>query len=654
MNKAVREALFSLPVFMVCFFCAIVPESHAVTLDSVFRDLDFSLQGIGDFIVEKDTRRESGNAGARTVIARKDEVVARLEIIRDTGEDEARTYVQEQNYVLESLFKRLPNPYPGMITNAIECPDSFKPEIVDTQVQGSPVSVYVLNSTPRFTYGTCVDELIRYRGVRTFVYAAGKKTLFRIELFYPKQSFDKELALRVIRSFTPLENSRSLTGQNEKPRPKGRGLTGFAVGKSVQNGGKDYRGYNLVIIALEPLGANHLKAYGYSRDTAPELERFAREGVLFRNAVSPSSWTLPVFMSWFTGQYPSRHKIVNKYSEFSSNTQVLANLQRLSPGTVTLAQILKENGYATAGFTGGAGLEGAFGFSQGFDVYYDKTTFGGFDLVFAMALQWLKEHRREKFFLFVQGFDVHGKHRPGTETKGKFADPSYRGRYRGTPEEYWELRNQSLDGTLPSLNEEDIRFWRDWYDGRIWEADKKIAGFLKEIRDLKLMDRTLVVISSGSGNEFFEHGGFDHGYSLYEELIRVPLVMHIPGVSGNIVEEQVRTLDIAPTVLELLGIERDRKAREQMQGVSLVPCMQGQRMNLDAFSETDYLLHTFKRSLRTSDGWKLIYTAETGNKELYDLSRDPEEKTDLADAQPGKAYEMEQELRKNYMTAGSR
>lgn len=613
----VRRALFAFHTAAAVFFCA-ATGVFAETLDTVFEEYDFFLQGLGDFSVEKDTRRQLPDSVTHTVIARKADVVVKIEITPAIEETAARSYIKERHYVLESLFKRLSNPYPGMITNTIECPDAFKPEITEAVIQGSTVPVYILNSTPRFTYGACVDELIRYRGVSAFIYAAGKKTLFRVELFYPKERFDKERALAVLRSFSEEKGSRG--------------------------GPADCRGYNLIIIGFDPLGANHLKLYGYERDTAPCLDAFARESVLFRNAISPSSWTLPVFMSWFTSLYPSQHKIVNKYSFIDGKKQVYSNLQKLSPGTITLAEVLKKNGYATAGFTGDAGVEGKFGYSRGFDVYYDKTTFGGFGLVFSKALQWLKKHRGEKIFLFIQGYDVHGRYKHEKNFKSRFLDPGYTGRYRGTPAEYWRLRNESLEKNPLVLAEEDVRFWGDWYDGKIYEADKKFGSFLEDIRRLGLYDNTIIVVSSASGNEFYEHRRFDHGYSLYDELIRVPLIIKIPGREGTVVPEQVRTIDIMPTVLDLLGVDGGGMAEKQMQGVSLVPLIQGGSLKLDAFSETDYLLYSFKRSLRTSDGWKFIYSLENEKRELYNLNGDPLETRNLAEQEPQKALELEREL----------
>jgi len=159
-----------------------------------------------------------------------------------------------------------------------------------------------------------------------------------------------------------------------------------------------------------------------------------------------------------------------------------------------------------------------------------------------------------------------------------------------------------------------------------------------------LMESTVIVISSASGNEFYEHKRFDHGYSLYDEIIRVPLIIKAPVLSAGKTSAQVRTIDIMPTVLDLLGIEPGPALKRQIRGVSLVPLMRGAFLRLDAFSETDYLLHSFKRSLRKSDGWKLIYSLDTETRELYDLNSDPGESKNLIESRPDKARELETEL----------
>jgi len=337
---------------------------------------------------------------------------------------------------------------------------------------------------------------------------------------------------------------------------------------------------------------------------------------------------------------------------YTDEVQVLSNLSRLSPSVVTLAQVLNKNGYSTAGFTGGAGVTGAFGYGLGFGSYYDQTTFGGFDIVLPMALKWLKKHREEKFFLFIQGYDVHGRYKIPHFLKNRFADPNYGGRYKGTVEEYWELRNLSLDVGYLSMTDEDVRFWRSLYDAKIHEADRKFGLFLEEFDKLGLTDKTIIIISAGSGNEYYEHKRFDHGFSLYEELIHVPLIIRIPEKRGHVIENQVRTIDIMPTVLDLLNIDYDETVESQMQGVSLVSLIKGEDLSLDAFSETDYLFHAFKRSLKTNNGWKYIYSIDTEQRELYNLKEDPQESNNLVQEEKKIAYELEQKLFKHLRSMG--
>jgi arylsulfatase A-like enzyme len=194
------------------------------------------------------------------------------------------------------------------------------------------------------------------------------------------------------------------------------------------------------------------------------------------------------------------------------------------------------------------------------------------------------------------------------------------------------------------MSDEDVRFWRDWYDGKIYEADKKLGAFLTKLDKMSLGEKTIIIISSGSGNEFYEHKRFDHGYGLYDELIRVPLIIKIPGLRGRLIEDQVRMIDIMPTVLDLLNARYGKMVGNQMKGVSLIPLINGKNLELRAFSETDYLLHYFKRSLRTNDGWKFIYTIDTEEKELYNLKSDPYESNNLIENEPRIAYELEQYL----------
>lgn len=623
----IRFFIFLITFFLIGYSDLNSSDIGTKLLGDIFEQLNISIAGVEDFIVKKDLLREGLDNTFRTIIAKRNDETIKIEVITDIDPDFAGRYIDEKKYVIGSLYKRIPSAYPGMISNIIECPDKFKPEVVVLEIENKDVEVYILYSTSRCTYGACVDELIKYRGVLVFIYSESKKTLYQVEIFVPKQDFEKKEILSMLGSF-----------KSQKHSQEGREKS------LAQEDWDNFKDYNLIIIGIEPLGAKHIGAYGYFRDTTPNIDEFSKDSFLFKNATSPSSWTLPVFMSLFTSLYPSQHKIINKYSTYTNDKQVLSNLKELSPSVVTLAQILKDNGYSTAGFTGDAGVEGAFGYSLGFDIYYDNTTFGGFDLILPMALAWLDKNRGNKFFLFLLGYDVHGRSKLPEGFENIFADSNYSGKYNGTPEEYWELRNLSLEQDDFNMTDEEVRFWKDWYDAKIYEADKKIGEFLKRLDKLGLANKTIIVISSASGNEFYEHKKFDHGYSLYDELIHVPLIIKIPQINGRIIENQVRIIDIMPTVLGLLDIDYDNMIKNQIQGVNLTPLMKGESLQLDAFSETDYLFHTFKRSIRTNDGFKFIYTLETEQKELYNLKEDPRELNNLIEKEKKIAYLLEQKL----------
>jgi len=631
-------------LFLLFFLFVGFPAGETFAVDLKFlkdisTELNISLEVFEDYVIQKDIVRKGSENAFRSIEAHKDDRIIKFEIIENIDAVYAKKYADDKRLMVHSLFRRSPSAYPGMISKIIECPDRFKVDVVPIKIEGKDIPVSILYSTSRLTYGVCVEDLIKYQGTLTFIYSEAQKILYRIELFIPKNKFNRKEVLNSIASlrFTQQEKSVKEKFEESKQSKKTKQLQ-----LRYDNG--RLKDYNLIIIAFEPLGVNHVSAYEYSRKTTPNLDKFSKNAVLFKQAISPSSWTLPVFMSWFTSLYPSQHRLLNKYSTFTEEEQILSDLRELSPGVMTLAQVLKNHGYLTAGFTGGAGLGGEFGYDLGFDTYYDETKFGGFNLTMPKALGWLKEHRDEKFFLFIQGYDVHGRYEFPGEFKNKFVDPDYNGPYKGTSEEYWGLRNLSLDQKSLQLNADDVKFWRNWYDGRIYEADKRLGNFLKRVQKLDLMDKTVIVISSGSGNEFFEHKRIDHGFSLYEELIHVPFIIKIPENAGQIVEAQVRTIDIMPTVLELLDIEGDKILQDQMKGVSLVLLINGEGTALDAFSETDYLFHAFKRSIKTHDGWKYIHSLDTEQRELYNINDDPFELKNLVDKEQKIAYELEQRL----------
>jgi arylsulfatase A-like enzyme len=415
-----------------------------------------------------------------------------------------------------------------------------------------------------------------------------------------------------------------------------------------------YRDHNVVLVSFDALQAGHVSFLGYPRKVTPVLDAIAGQGFAFRRAYSVASWTVPASMTWFTGVYPSEHRMTNKFVLWTPEEQKLANLKELSPDLLTLADILRANGYATGGFTGNAGVSGGFGYEQGFDVYYyPKNEFGKLDGSIPRALEWLEKNREKKFFLFLHGYDVHGQSVPTGGFDYRYVDKNYDMKFTGTELEQEVLREEGLDKGKLTLRETDVSFWRAIYDEKIYCADEKFGQFLKEFDKLGLTAKTLFVLTSDHGTEFYEHRRFDHGFTLYEELIHVPLVIKLPGqTAGKLIPDRVSSIDVMPTILDLLDVEVSEKARKQMCGQSLVPAFEGKPVNRDVISETNYRDYTFKRSIITPDGWKLIYTLESKTSELFNLEKDPGEMKNLAETEPEVAAALKDKLFAHFKRIG--
>lgn len=388
------------------------------------------------------------------------------------------------------------------------------------------------------------------------------------------------------------------------------------------------RDCNVIIIGVDNMRADRLSALGYERDTTPVLDALAKKGYLFSQAISPSSWTVPSFMSVMTGLYPSVHTVTNKFREFDPNDTSKQILNSLSPDVQTLAEVMKRAGYETGGFTGDAGVSAKFGYARGFDIYTDEIAFGGFDNSEAHALDWLDSLQKEqKFFMFFHGYDLHGQFDTGKTYKNRYAPVGYTGPFKGTKEEEATLREAILTPSGITLTPADVEFWNSLYDSKLRDADDRLRAFLDGMESRGLLDNTIIVVVSDHGEEFYEHKQFDHGQSLYDELVHVPLIFVVPGQPGGVVvPAQVTTMHIGATLLDILGI----KDRGFAGSTSLLTYFTDPNAaGSDVYTETDYRDFTHKRSIRTADGWKYILTLESGSEELYNLVDDPREQKNL-------------------------
>lgn len=402
---------------------------------------------------------------------------------------------------------------------------------------------------------------------------------------------------------------------------------------------------NVILISLDALRYDVTGLDGGVSHT-PNLLQFADEAVVFHNASSAAPWTLPSHMSVWTARWPSIHQVTNKLKLLASE-QMVEN--SLSAGIQTYPDILIETGRIAGGFTGGAGVQGKYGFGRNFDTYLDDRYFGGFDYSIPVAIPWIREHRDQPFFAFVHGYDVHGQY-PLLESSLTSLRSKYDTKLSGDVEENSVLREQGLDkimkpGDEPDMSEHlsdvDAKFLKEIYLGKVRAADQRVGNLLQELRTSGLLDRSVVIVMSDHGDEFMEHKALDHGATLYEEQLHVVTMIRFPGYTKRKdINTPVRTIDIFPTVFDALNID----GPTGVDGESLLPLLRGESKTLPVFAETDYRLFRHLRSYREGD-YKLILDLQDGEKELYNLKDDPQEVKDISSYEPRRTYEMEQILR---------
>jgi arylsulfatase A-like enzyme len=384
------------------------------------------------------------------------------------------------------------------------------------------------------------------------------------------------------------------------------------------------QGPNLLLISIDTLRADRLGPWGYPLPTSPTLDRrLAGEGVTFLDTWSQSPKTTPSHMTMLTALYPCVHGIGLWWGDRPAHV--------LNPAAHTLAEVLRNAGFSTAAFTGGAHMDRRRGFDHGFQVYEDKG--GGTEL--GRALSWLKHHRRERFFLFFHTYQIHDPYLPPPDLVREFGD-GYQGpildtmkhlrRGEGPYEEQSKRFWASVDRTRPA----DVAFIQRLYAAGIRNMDATtLTRLLDALAQWDLERDTLVVFTSDHGEAFDEHGVFLHD-DLYRGTLHVPLVMRFPGhlPAGKRIEARARLVDLMPTVLDLLGVP----ASAGMQGRSLVPFVHDDATGRDAPSEYDDSprAHPFE-SLRAGP---YSYILEGTREQLFDLGADPGETTDLAAGQP--------------------
>ena len=364
----------------------------------------------------------------------------------------------------------------------------------------------------------------------------------------------------------------------------------------------------IVLISLDTTRADHLGCYGYSRDTSPNLDALAAEGILFNHAVSPMPMTLPAHSTMMTGTNPYYHQVHdNIYS-------------RLGPSSITLAEILKENGFVTGAIIGAFALDKRFGLDQGFDTYDDDIGTENQTSVFqpfsnerpaqevtTRAQAWLAEHQAEKFFLFVHYYDPHAPYLWHKDTPFKY----------------------------PFL----CQSYNDVYDSEIAYTDRWVGRFIDGLKQLGLYDSTLIIVVGDHGESPGDHQESVHGFFMYHSSIHVPLMIKLPGFSTALrVDEVAGLIDIVPTVCQLLGIDPPA----QVEGQDLLantPRDSDRALYCESLTPTTY--NSASLLGLVSSRYKYIHTTRP---ELYDLCLDPHETDNVLDEHPEIAARFEDRL----------
>jgi arylsulfatase A-like enzyme len=386
---------------------------------------------------------------------------------------------------------------------------------------------------------------------------------------------------------------------------------------------------NVVVILADTLRADHLGHQGYPRDTSPRLDALARESVVFTRHTAHASRTGPSVATVMTGLHQRSHGVVNPLTHFDAKGTLGAD-------QTTLAEILSQNGYTCAGFTANTNVGERFGFAQGFS-HYELLRWKNAAEINRAALAWLDGwSEATPLCLYVHYVDPHSPYEAPARIAKEFVDPAYRGRFDGNHRQL----DKAVAGAIDA-NEADIAQLRALYDAEIRYLDEELAVLLDALERKGMLEDAIVVFLSDHGEEIHDHGSMLHGYTLYEEQLRIPLLIRAPGLAPRTIDRLSRQIDVLPTLLELLEIEPP----PHLQGESLVPWMRGQSgsgASPPVFAEASLrAVKTVQLRSYTEGDWKLIQTLVPETRlQLFHLKDDPGETLDRSKDEPERAARM--------------
>ncbi|MGH9441782.1 MAG: sulfatase [Thermoanaerobaculia bacterium] len=391
---------------------------------------------------------------------------------------------------------------------------------------------------------------------------------------------------------------------------------------------------NVFVYLIDTMRAGDLSLYGARRPTSPRIDAFAQDAVTYRSARAASSWTLPSTASLLTGVFPFRHQLITG-ERFA-----------YARGVPVLADLLRKAGYETVGISHSFLVSPIYGLAAGFETFLWRDSLNGTKLSSQTArrrfVSWLTGAARpgRPIFAYVHTVDPHAPYTPGKADR-EFAD----GAPGSLPEVEYSPENFMAKGLGSRAG--DVAHLRALYDGEIHHADAEFGRFVDLLKFLGLYENSLIVLATDHGEEFGDHGGFGHGRTMFEEMLRVPLVIRFPGGrwKGSEVSQGVSLVDLAPTILDVAQVDRSRvrfDGRNLAPPSAAAPGFPGRPL----FAELHALRGPGLAEVQYDALWtaklKCIFNARGTDQfsrpaatwSVYDLESDPRERTPLSPGSP--------------------
>jgi arylsulfatase A-like enzyme len=381
------------------------------------------------------------------------------------------------------------------------------------------------------------------------------------------------------------------------------------------------------MVCLDATRPDHLSCYGYNVKTTPRIDQLAARGALFEDAVSQAPWTTPSVATILSSTFPCQHGARRAEGSRTPYTGLATNF----------IETLVPLGWETALFTGGIAMDQKIpsaDLTQG-------------------VLDWLRQNKAKPCFAVIHNYGTHSPYVADPQCI-ETLDPGYRGRFElsfGDLEVLKQARVGRLSEVL-NLTDADLRHIKALYDCQIMSADAALGTLVDSLKAWGLLKRSMIIVFADHGEEFLEHGSIDHGQTVYEESIKVPLMIYCPSLTSRPrrISEQVGLIDLAPTIFDVLGYPKSR----DFEGRSLAPLVSSRfeaspdstrpcGLPVQCLVAESIARRSEKKALRCPP-WKLIFDPVFGAVELYDLSRDPHETTNVIDARPEVAARLTRTL----------